>query len=254
MRKLLSIASLLFMLTLSACQTTGTGQPKEYLAPDPKAAEINMRLGLNYLQRGDYKVALEKLDKALQQNPNLPSAHNTIALLYQKLGETDKAEKHFKEAIQRAPDYSEAENNYGAFLCQQGKYEQAETYFLKAIENPLYSNSAKALENAGLCANRIPDSERAETHLRRALTINPKLYKSLFEMAKITYAKHQLEDAKSYLERYKQVSRWNPESLMLAIKIADALGDKNAVSSYILNLKAHFPDSDEAQKAKQGQY
>jgi type IV pilus assembly protein PilF len=211
-------------------------------------------LGLNYLQRGDYKVALEKLEKALQQNPNLPSAHNTIALLYQRLGETDKAEKHFKEAIQRAPDYSEAENNYGAFLCQQGEYKESEKYFLMAIENPLYSNAAGALENAGLCANRIPDSASAEKHLRRALSINPRLYKSLFEMAKINYDNHQLVDAKAYLDRYRQVARWNPESLMLAIKIAHALGDQNAVSSYILHLKAHFPDSDEAQQAKQGQY
>ncbi len=62
----------LMLSFLTACNSTGT-RP-EYVAPDPKAAEINMRLGLNYMQRGDYAVALEKLQKALKQNPNLPSA------------------------------------------------------------------------------------------------------------------------------------------------------------------------------------
>ncbi len=66
------------IVILTACTSTGT---REYIGPDAKAAELNMQLGLSYLQSGDYKIAMDKLDKALKQNPNLPSAHNTIALL-----------------------------------------------------------------------------------------------------------------------------------------------------------------------------
>src|SRR5690554_405319 len=191
------------VIMLTACASSGS---REYIAPDPKAAELNMHLGLSYLQRGDYEIAMEKLDKALKQNPNLPSAHNTMALLYQRLGETEKAEKHFKEAVGRAPQYSEAQNNYGVFLCQQGKYEQAEKRFLKAVENPLYQSAAMAYENAGLCTREIPDMVKAEAYFRRALQINPSLSKSLMGMADLSYEQQNYLQARAYVQRFNSVS------------------------------------------------
>ena len=238
---------------LAGCQTTGNTR-QEHVAPDPKAAEINMRLGLNYLQRGDYEIALQKLQKALKQNPNLASAHNTIALLYQRLDETDKAESHFKEAIRRAPKYSEVQNNYGVFLCQQGRYDEAEQHFLEAIKNPLYSSPAQALENAAMCASRIPDYVRAEDLFRQALQINPMLRKSLLRMAELSYQQQDYLQSRAYIERYQAVAPWTPQALLLAIKTENKLDDQNAVSSYILLLKERFPDSDEVSQVKKGQY
>lgn len=242
---------MLLLLALTACNTTGGTRP-EYVAPDPKAAEINMRLGLNYMQRGDYAIALDKLQKALKQNPNLPSAHNTIALLYQRLGENDKAEAHFLEAVERAPEYSEAQNNFGVFLCQQGRYEDAEVRFLKAVENPLYNSKAMALENAGLCINRVPDPEKAESYFREALQLQPDLSKSLLQMATISYQQQNYLQARAYIQRYQQAANWTAQALLLAIKTENKLNDKNAVSSYSLILRSRFPDSDEMQVLNQG--
>lgn len=238
---------------MTGCQTLNSSRPA-YVAPDPKAAEINMRLGLNYLQRGDYEIALQKLQKALQQNPNLPSAHNTIALLYQRLGELDKAENHFRQAISLAPDYSEAHNNFGVFLCQQLRYSEAEERFLAALENPLYNSPAQALENAGMCAYRIPDATRAEGFFRRALQLDPYLSKSLLQMAQISYQQQDYMQARAYIERYQSAAQWRPEALYLAIKTENKLGDQNAVASYSLLLKSRFPDSDQALLVKKGQY
>lgn len=254
MKRIFAIWLVLSITLLAGCQQTGGTRPQQHVAPDPKAAEINMRLGLNYLQRGDYAIALEKLQKALKQDPNLPSAHNTIALLYQHLGEVDKAEKHFKEAVARAPKYSEAHNNYGVFLCQQGHYDEAEQHFLTAIKNPLYNSPAQALENAGLCVNRIPDRVRAEAHFRKALQINPHMKKSLLQMAKINYQQQDFLQARAYIERYKSASIWTPQALLLAIKIENKLGDQDAVASYSVLLKGKFPDSDQALQVRKGQY
>jgi len=251
--KKISIA--IIWLALAACTSTGGGtKPVEHVAPDPKAAEINMRLGLNYMQRGDYKTALEKLERSLQQDPNLPSTHNTIALLYQRLRETDKAEEHFLQAVKRAPDYSEAQNNYGVFLCQQQRYEDAEQRFLSAVKNPLYVSRAQALENAGVCVARIPDIEKAENYFRQALQINSNLSKSLIQMANISYQRNDYMQARAYIQRYQSVSQWTSQALLLAIKTENQLQDQDAVASYALLLRARFPDSDETQQVKKGQY
>jgi len=242
------------MVVLTACQSVGESKPTEYVAPDPKAAEINVKLGLGYLRSGDYEVALAKLEKALKQNPNLPSAHNTIALLYQRLGELDKAEKHFVEAVKRAPDYSEAQNNFGVFLCQQKRYSEAEERFVKATENPLYSNGAQALENAGMCLMREHDINGAEKYFRKALQQNARLPKSLLQMANIHFEHSDYMQARNYIDRYKKLARWTPKSLLAAIKVEDKLNDMDAVASYKLLLNAKFPDSDEAGIVRRGQY
>jgi type IV pilus assembly protein PilF len=254
MKKTFAIWLAFSITLLIGCQQVGGTRAQQHVAPDPAAAEINMRLGLNYLQRGDYEVALQKLEKALKQNPNLSSAHNTIALLYQHLGESDKAEKHFKEAIAQATDYSEAHNNYGVFLCHKGHYDKAEQHFLIAIKNPLYNSPAQALENAGLCVNRIPDHERAQAHFRKALQLNPNMRKSLLQMAQINYQQQDFMQARAYIERYKSVSTWTPQALLLAIKIESKLGGQDAVASYSVLLKGKFPDSEQALQVRQGHF
>lgn len=251
----LKCVALLLVTVLAGCTSTGGSRTaSQNVSADTKAAEINMQLGLNYMQRGDYQVALDKLQRSLEQDPNLPSTHNTIAVLYQRLGEKDKAEYHFKEAVKRAPDYSEAQNNYGVFLCQQKRYKEAEQRFLEAIKNPLYNNADQALENAGICVGLIPDATLAEQYFRKALQINPKLSKSLLQMAELSYLNIEYDKAKSYLDRHQAVSQWTPQALLLAMKLAKKMGDKDAVASYSLILRARFPDSDEALQVTKGQY
>ncbi len=241
-------AFLLISALLSAC----AGNTRNAASGGDEAAEINMRLGLNYMQRGDYEFALEKLEKALQQDPDLPSAHNTIALLYQRLREVEKAEHHFKKAVDLAPEYSEAQNNYGAFLCQQQRYDEAEERFLIAVENPLYQSVAQAYENAGLCAMQDGDEAKAEGYFRRALQIEPTLSKSLLQMAEISYGQQNYLQSRGYVQRFHGAATWTPRALLVGIKTENKLGDEDAVSSYVLILRSRFPDSDEMLMVNQG--
>ncbi len=249
----------LFSSVMVACQTTGSNgsdyipdAEKEH--PGSKAADINMRLGVTYFQQGDYAAALEKLEKSLKQDPNRATTHNAIALLYQQLGEEKLAKQHFEKAVRLEPKYSEAQNNFGVFLCQQGHYEEAEQHFLNAIKNPLYRSRAYALENAGMCVNKIPDFTLAEKYFRQALQINPNLSKSLLQMADLSYQNIDYLKARAYIQRYHEVAPWTPKALLLAIKIENKLGDEDAVASYILLLESRFPDSDEASQLRNGNY
>ncbi|MEX0615776.1 MAG: type IV pilus biogenesis/stability protein PilW [Methylophaga sp.] len=239
-------------LLISALLTACAGNTRNTASGGNEAAEINMRLGLNYMQRGDYEFALEKLEKALQQDPNLPSAHNTIALLYQRLREVEKAEHHFKKAVDLAPEYSEAQNNYGAFLCQQQRYDEAEQRFLIAVENPLYQSVAQAYENAGLCAMQDDDVAKAEGYFRRALQFEPTLSKSLLQMAEISYQQQNYLQARGYVQRFHDAATWTARALLVGIKTENKLGDEDAVSSYVLILRSRFPDSDEMLMVNQG--
>ena len=243
----------MLMLGLSVLLTACTSSNhRYYVADNTKAAKVNVQLGSNYMQRGQYAVALEKLQKALRQDPTLPSAHNTVALLYQQLAENGKAEEHFNKAIQYDADYAEAHNNYGVFLCQQGAYLPAEQHFLKAIAQPLYRSKAFALENAGLCMQRIPDLDKAEHYLRQALERLPTLPKSLSQMAKISYRQKKYLQARAYIQQYQQVADWTADALFTGVKIESKLGDKDVIANYSLLLRSDFPESDEVRMLNQG--
>ena len=112
----------------------------------------------------------------------------------------------------------------------------------------------KAIENAGLCMSRIPDLVRAEAHFHKALQINPNMSKSILHLAEISYQQQDYQQAKDYMKRYQSVSLWNPQALLITIKIENKLGEEDEVASHILLLKGKFPDSDQAQQVRRGEY
>lgn len=250
---------LLVMLgvTLIACATV-----KEQQREDSKSLEIadtNVRLGLGYLQQGRAEAALEKLQKALAALPDHAEAHSVIALIYTELEDTEKAEMHYRRALEISPKDGSMHNNYAVFLCQTGRPAEAEPYFLKAIQSRNYRTPAQALENLGLCALQIPDPDKAETYLRKALQIDPRLPSALLKMARLSVEKGNFLSGRAYLARYQAVSPLNAEGLWLGIQVEKALGDEARVRDYENRLRRHFPDSQElrllldAQQAEQQQ-
>jgi type IV pilus assembly protein PilF len=210
-------------------------------------AMVNTQLGLGYLRNGQMDLAWERLNTALQADPNYATAHNGMALVYDRLNEPTKAEEHFKRAVELDPSDSAAQTNYGGFLCEHGRIEEGEKYFLKAVENPLYNKPAMAYTNAGVCRLRANDPAAAEAYFRSALRADPRFGVALLNMAALSFDNGQYLAARAYMQRYEEVSKHNSRSLWLGIRIEKELGDKDAVSSLAMLLKANYPDSLETQ-------
>lgn len=246
-RRAFALTALLALLgACTSVPTTPDLQPNSAGDRPDTLAETHVKLGVGYLQQGQRDLALSRLRRALELDPNLPSGHNAIAILYEQLGEMERAAQHYQRAVELGPQDSSAHNNYGAFLCKRNELDKAEEQFLLALKNPLYETPELAYENAGLCALRKPDAAKAETYFRSALQLNPKLPASLYQMALLHFERGDYLPARGYLQRYTEVAKHNAQSLWLGIRIERALGDKNAVASYTLLLRSNFPDSEEA--------
>lgn len=243
MRQLGMAAVLAAALMASAC----TQNTKDY-PPGQSPAEINVELGLHYMREGEKNAAMEKFQKALEQEPNLAAAHSGIAVLYESLGETAKADQHFRRAVSLNPKDARAQNNYGAFLCRDDRWPEAERHFLAAANEPLYDAPYMALTNAGICAYGAKDVAKAEQYWRRALELNPRYPAALLQMARLGVEQKQYMSARAYLQRLHEVVRPSAESLWLGIQTERALGDRNAEASYSLLLKNHFPQSPQARQ------
>ena len=241
--------TLLLAVAVSACgpAATGNGQVRPTQTSNDVAV-ANLRLGIAYMERGEYEKSLSKLDKALQADPNYFATFNVLGVLHQRMGEFQLAENYFNKSLRSSPSNPSTLNNYGQFLCSQGRLEEADEAFNKAANNPLYESPEIANANAGTCAMKNQRYDQAETYLRLALKQNPRIPAALLQMAELNVMQQNFLSARAYIERYTEVAKHSPKSLWLGIQTERELGDSDALSSYALLLKNNFPDSEEAKK------
>ncbi len=212
-----------------------------------EAAKIYTNLGIEYMRRGQYKIARKKLEKALKLNKYSAYAHNAIALLYQKLKVDDKARLHYQRALEIKPKDSHILNNYGRFLCKEGNWKAGEKHFLKALANPFYQEPEIPYTNAGLCLLKHNHPYQAESYFRKALQKNPNFPRALYQMAELSYKQRHYQQARNYLQRHDKIAKHTSQSLWLRIRVERKLGNKDAEASYVLLLRHSFPDSKETQ-------
>jgi type IV pilus assembly protein PilF len=212
-----------------------------------RIADVNVRLGVGYLKQGRLEDALAKFQKTLDAMPDYPEAHSSIALVYERLEQNDKATEHFERALELNPDDGSTHNNYAVFLCRTGKPLLAEQHFLQAIQSRGYRTPAPALENLGICMLQVPDRDKAEKYLRKALQLNPELPAALLTMAQISLDNEKYMSGRAYLQRYQSLAPLGPDGLWLGVQVETRLGDKAAAREYALQLRKQYPDAAEVQ-------
>jgi type IV pilus assembly protein PilF len=241
--------AMVLALALAGCTTTSTttdGQSE----PDLKeAARLNTQLGIDYVRKGQFDMALEKLQRALEQDDDLGIAHSAIALVYQRKGETKLAGKHYREALDSNADDAATLNNFGIFLCSQGEFEDAEEIFVRAAKNKANPQPADAWANAGVCLRTVPKArDRAEGYLREALKLNPRHGGALAEMAQICFDRQDFLRARAFLQRHELAARPSAQTLALFARTERALGDMGSARAYEKRLRSEFPESPEAEE------
>jgi len=146
----------------------------ETISKSNKSALVNIELGLGYLEMEQISRAKVKLTHALQLAPKLPEAHTSYAYFLEKVGDLKEAEQEHKEAIQLATtNLGAVYNNYGTYLCRQGQFVAADAAFQNALTDKKYARTAEVYENAGLCALKGAQYQKAEHYLKTAIQRDP---------------------------------------------------------------------------------
>ena len=241
--------ALSFSLLLIACATIGqnnTGGNSDIYNETAVTARARAHtdLGAAYLQQNKFEIALSEFAEAIQIDPNYASAYNGMGLVQAALGEDTKADANYKKAIELQPGNSESHNNYGSFLCSRKRYDESIGHFLTAVKNPLYGTPNLAYANAGICSARKGDNKNAEIYLNKALQIQPLTHSAAIQLAEIQFNRGDATSAQKTLQN-ALITNPGAETLWLGIKIARALGDKDNVSSYALQLRQQYPNSEQ---------
>lgn len=230
------------MMALTGCVSTGS------LGEDhgTEAARLNARLAAEYLKKGDVQTAMQKVNKALEQDDDLPEAHLVKGMIYARAEEYDEADDYYLRAASLGEDEPAILNNVAAYLCRRGHYEDGEEMFLAVAKMATFGRPAIALTNAGMCARRIPEPARAERHFRRALELEPAYAPALWHMAELSLEQDESLSARGFLQRMESVQRLGPSALWLGVRIERQLEDRAAATRYADILLRDFPKSAEA--------
>lgn len=218
-------------LWLSGCVTTPMDQSAVTKDLD-RALQLNVAMGIEYMEQGHLRRAQSKLDRALEIDAKAPEALQAQALLYQRQGESALADRFFIRALEEAPRFTRARNNYAAFLFDQGRTEDACNQLEQATRDLKYDNRAQLFTNLGICQRELGNLDAARHSLERAQAIDPRNARSYLTLAQINHTQGNDERAWEQLQTFIRLAGLSPESLRLAHQVASARGDTVSAAFY----------------------
>lgn len=239
------LAVLVTPLLLAACVTETETVFTEPASPED-VMEQRVELARQYIGQRDWENAKRNLKAAVEIDDRNAEVYEAFALVYQSTGEFELAEDSFKRAISLDRNFSRARNNYAAFLYSQERYREAEAQLALVVKDTLYGARPQAFVNLGLCRLRLFDNRGAEEAFLRALAMQRNNSIALLEVAQLRLEAGDNSNAALYYEQYRQVVRQqSPRGLWFGIRLAEAMGDSDAQSSYAMALTNLYPTSAE---------
>lgn len=98
--------------------------------------QINAALALREIP--DYPAALIQLQRARELAPDDGSVYLLLGMTYQDMSQYDGAEESFRKAIEIQPDLLEAQQSLGLLLIRQRKHKEAIPFLRKNIRSRSY--------------------------------------------------------------------------------------------------------------------
>ncbi|MEO6079985.1 MAG: type IV pilus biogenesis/stability protein PilW [Steroidobacteraceae bacterium] len=234
------------VLLLAGCATQNEGKT------DPKkAADLNVKLGVHYIQQGQLQLAKEKLERAEKQDPGNFEVHWALAQLSEKLAKPEEAERHYQIAMRLAPENSALINTYAVFLCTTQKVDKALPLLDGVISDRLYPTPWAAATNAALCLRSDKRNADAAPYLERALNMRNDYEPAVIQMADLQLDLGKSAVSRQVVDRYLALPRKSADVLVVGVRAALAQGDRAAAENYGRLLRRDFPSSSQAQALPQ---
>ena len=78
-------------------------------------AKAQVSFGINVAQRGLWREAIYRWERAVELDPTYAAAFNDLAIAYEHEGQFDKARKAYEKAVELAPNNAEIKQNFELF-------------------------------------------------------------------------------------------------------------------------------------------
>jgi type IV pilus assembly protein PilF len=220
-----------------------------------KRGRVRLELASAYFGRGQMNAALDEVKLAIAADPTRGEAFNLRGLIYANMGEEKLAEESFRRALQLNPRDADTMQNFGYFLCQKKRYAEATLLFDQAIAVPNYRGVPRTLLTKGVCLAFAGELLEAEGSLQRAYDLDPANPSIAVNLSEVLFKRGEYERARFFVRRVNdQPALQGPQTLWLAARIEQRLGNRSGVAELGDQLRKRFPDSREAGAYARGNF
>jgi Flp pilus assembly protein TadD len=101
-----------FFVIAIAITIAGTSSAAADARSDAKA---QVSFGINVAQRGLWREAIYRWEKAVELDPTYAAAFNDLAIAYEHEGQLDKARRAYEKAVALEPNNPEIKQNFELF-------------------------------------------------------------------------------------------------------------------------------------------
>jgi len=173
---------------------------------DPRNPNFHCNLGNAQMAVGRFDAAEASYRRALERKRDFPLAHFNLATLLTQAGQVDAAMSSYRRAIDLKPDFAEAHYNLALIHQNRRDWTAAAVGYQRTLQ--LRQDHADAWNNLGLVLKEqgsLP--EAAECH-RRAIQLRPN-YPEAFNNLGVAY--REMREIGRAIECYTQALRLKPD-------------------------------------------
>jgi type IV pilus assembly protein PilF len=231
-------------LSLSACVSERAGAPGRDIQ---QVVNTRMELGYRYLNDGNRESARRQFMDVIKLDSGVAEAYLGVARVHEANQEVEQADSFYRKALGKRPADSKAalQLAYGQFLWNQKRYKEAAKQFEAAGKDYDYPGRSLGIYWWARCQAQLGDIAKAKANYQYALNLRADMGEPYLELADLAFSERDYQSAEQQYEKFTQLSKQNPRSLWLGIRLHRILGHDDKVASYALVLRNLYGSSEE---------
>lgn len=227
-------------------------QYRTALEIDPNCAEAHFNMGLLHHKRTRYQESRHHLELATKLQPDNAEAWLGLGKAQGKLREDTLALEGLEHALALRPDH--AETNYELALALEllDRDGDAKRHLQQVVISSRATLTAHpdnvdvlCLLGNALCA--LGEREQAEACLTRAIEINPRHGKALFDQGCLLYLEWRYRDARLLFDRAIEAQPYYPQAYYYQGVVKLLMGELEAARECLLTALRQYPGYAEAE-------
>jgi tetratricopeptide (TPR) repeat protein/glycosyltransferase involved in cell wall biosynthesis len=164
---------------------------KETVAALDREAELEHQAALALAKEGRLEEAQYRLQKAIERNPQLVSAHHNLGVILARQKRLEPAIRAFLKTLELDPQYVDAYGNLGLAYLEHGRIDDAVAHLRKALR--LAPGSTEIFNNLGVALMQQGKPADAAKSYRQALQIKPEYVEAHLNLGRALLTQGDLE-------------------------------------------------------------
>lgn len=232
------LAVLLLSSTLLACTTTqstsgsiGKVSKATKVEDLSEGDKLSYQMGIDYIGRGEYRVADEKLLPLVKKYPNFTELYVMLGASQELSGKKSDALTLYSKAVATDPLNRMAVKHYAQLQCDP--YDKNATQRMASIADAAMPElKASMSSGASACFLVHKNYQQANLYADRAIAANPNYGDSYYFKAIAANALNRPNEVFSALNRYHDEYGYEPGSVYLGLDAAKKARNKGEIEKY----------------------